>query len=85
MIDQACRDFDIDLENSWIVGDKALDVRTGLNAGISAALVMTGYGRDHREEIENRADVLGENLLDVVRKIISLQPSTLPLLAEDAP
>jgi hypothetical protein len=37
--------FAIDLENSWMIGDKAIDVETGFNAGIKTALVLTGYGR----------------------------------------
>jgi D-glycero-D-manno-heptose 1,7-bisphosphate phosphatase len=84
MLKQAAKDFNIDLENSWIVGDKALDVHTGVNAGISAAMVMTGYGREHRGEIENSADVVGENLLDVARQITSLRPPSLTASAEDA-
>jgi len=84
MLKQAAKDFNIDLENSWIVGDKALDVQTGVNAGISAAMVMTGYGREHRDDIENRADVIGENLLEVAEQITKLRPSRLTLLTEDA-
>ena len=75
MIESACSDFDIDLENSWIVGDKALDVQTGVNAGINSAMVMTGYGREHRETIEHSAHVVGDDLLDVVAKITNSLPS----------
>jgi D-glycero-D-manno-heptose 1,7-bisphosphate phosphatase len=83
MLKQAAKDFDIDIANSWIVGDKALDIQTGVNAGISAAMVMTGYGREHRDEIENRADVIGENLLEVAEQITKLWPSRLTVLTED--
>ena len=30
MIESALADFDIDIENSWMVGDKKIDVETGL-------------------------------------------------------
>ena len=44
MIDQACRDFDIDLPRSWFVGDRASDIQTGINAGLRTALLESGYG-----------------------------------------
>ena len=69
MIRAACADFDIDLARSWMIGDKILDVETGLNAGIRSAMVMTGYGRDHSEEMEAKPDVMAENLLDATVQI----------------
>ncbi len=35
MLEDAKRDFDIDLENSIIIGDKERDIEAGLNAGLS--------------------------------------------------
>lgn len=70
MIESACADFEIDLENSWMIGDKKLDVETGFNAGISTAMVMTGYGNEHFATLERSPDVVGDTLLDAVRKII---------------
>lgn len=35
----------IDLSNSWIAGDRAIDVRTGLNAGCQGGVhLLTGHG-----------------------------------------
>jgi D-glycero-D-manno-heptose 1,7-bisphosphate phosphatase len=69
MIESACRDFAIDLENSWIVGDKALDVETGFNARIKTALVLTGYGRKDVKKLDKKPDLVAENLLEAVRLI----------------
>ncbi len=33
MIERAMSDFSIDIENSWMIGDKKIDVETGINAG----------------------------------------------------
>ena len=44
MVEQACRDFDIDLPRSWFVGDRASDIQTGINAGLKTALLASGYG-----------------------------------------
>jgi D-glycero-D-manno-heptose 1,7-bisphosphate phosphatase len=70
MIESACADFEIDLKNSWMIGDKKLDVETGFNAGISTAMVMTGYGNGDFPMLERSPDVVGDTLLDAVRKIV---------------
>ncbi len=70
MIEQATRDFLIDLENSWMIGDKAIDVETGFNAGTQTALVMTGYGRKEIENLERKPNITAENLLFAVKGIL---------------
>jgi len=47
LIYQAARDFPaIDLQRSWVVGDKATDIAFARNAGCRGILVRTGYGED---------------------------------------
>jgi D-glycero-D-manno-heptose 1,7-bisphosphate phosphatase len=70
MIEQAAKDFSIDLENSWMIGDKAIDVETGFNAKTKTALVLTGYGLKHIEKLKTKPDITSENLLHAVVKII---------------
>lgn len=73
MIQNAVEDFEIDLENSWFVGDKALDVETGRNANLKTALVLTGYGKQAVEQLENQADLTAENLLEAVKEILEMR------------
>ncbi len=70
MLESAAKDFSIDLSSSWMIGDKKIDVETGFNAGSRTALVMTGYGRSHANELDSMPDVLAENLLDAVREAL---------------
>lgn len=70
MIEQAAKDFSIDLGTSWMIGDKAIDVETGFNAKTKTALVLTGYGRKDFEEIKKKPNIAAENLLDAAKKII---------------
>jgi len=50
MLLRAADMLDIDLEGSWIIGDKASDLLTGRAAGLrGGVLVMTGHGSEHRE------------------------------------
>jgi len=43
--------LDLDLEGSYMVGDKVEDVRFGLNAGARTVLVLTGYGEASRKAL----------------------------------
>jgi len=44
MILEAAAEHDLDLSRSWMIGDKALDIEAGRNAGVRTILVETGYG-----------------------------------------
>ena len=44
MVFEAQRDFDLDLATSFLIGDKAIDIECGRNAGLRTILVKTGYG-----------------------------------------
>ncbi|MGH7784696.1 MAG: D-glycero-alpha-D-manno-heptose-1,7-bisphosphate 7-phosphatase, partial [Candidatus Binatia bacterium] len=64
MIEDACADFDIDLANSWMIGDKDLDIKTGLNAEMRTARVLTGYGKEHSRSLTCQPDMIAKNLLE---------------------
>jgi D-glycero-D-manno-heptose 1,7-bisphosphate phosphatase len=70
MIEAACEAFDIDLGRSWMVGDKELDVLTGVNAGLGTILVRTGYGSAHATSMSRRPDHFAEDLSDAVDIIL---------------
>jgi D-glycero-D-manno-heptose 1,7-bisphosphate phosphatase len=69
MIEAAMADLPIDLENSWMIGDKSLDVELGLNAGIKPILVLTGYGKKHLDSLKGKPYKVAENLLEAVKII----------------
>jgi len=62
MIDAAMRDLEIDLEKSWIIGDKKIDVETGKSAGLRTALVLTGYGSQHKALFEQLPEFIADDL-----------------------
>jgi len=47
---QAARELDIDVQRSYVVGDKASDVQLAHNAGATGILVLTGEGRAHQQK-----------------------------------
>jgi histidinol-phosphate phosphatase family protein len=44
MIQRAVTDLNIDLAQSWLIGDTTTDLQTARNAGVRSILVRTGYG-----------------------------------------
>lgn len=61
MLLQAAKDFNIDLSQSWMIGDSKNDIEAGKNAGCHCALI----GREN-----NGQDLQGDSLLEVIDKII---------------
>ena len=53
MVFEAERDHNIDLARSFLVGDKAIDIACGRNAGLRTILVKTGYGADETQAEPN--------------------------------
>ena len=46
MILEAAAEHGLDLSRSWMIGDKAIDIECGRNAGVRTILVDTGYGKN---------------------------------------
>lgn len=72
---QAARAFDIDLNMSYLIGDKKTDLDAGRAAGCRTILVRTGYGKQTEQElgIEDWPDYIADHVLAAVRWI--LQPA----------
>ena len=69
-IEQAIAKYNIDTQNSWIIGDHASDLDCGKNAGIRSVYVLTGHGEKHLPEIDAEYPVC-KNILEAVRFILT--------------
>jgi D-glycero-D-manno-heptose 1,7-bisphosphate phosphatase len=69
MLHEAARRYDIDLENSIIIGDKLADIGAGEAAGCRAVLVRTGYGADE-EKLAAPQTVVCDDLLSAVKYLL---------------
>jgi len=67
LIKQAEKEFDINLKKSFMIGDKAIDVEMGHNAGCKSILVLTGNGMKEREN--SNADFVAKDLLEAAKWI----------------
>ena len=69
MVLQAQRELNIDLANSWFIGDTTTDIQTARNAGVKAILVRTGHaGADGKNDAT--PDFVFDSLRDAVRFIV---------------
>lgn len=75
LIQQAAKDFEIDMAASWMAGDRYGDLELARNAGLRSALVLSGYGRGEWEyqshAWQHRPDLVSENLLEAVKSIVT--------------
>ncbi len=73
MVQQAAADLDLDVQRSFVVGDKWLDVGLARNAGARGVLVRTGYagGEEPMPPAGCEPEVIVDTLLDAVRWILA--------------
>jgi D-glycero-D-manno-heptose 1,7-bisphosphate phosphatase len=50
MIKKACEDFDIDLEKSWMIGDKSSDIELAKNANIANSILVSDSLETHEAD-----------------------------------
>jgi len=68
MLEEAARGQGIDLANSWMIGDKDIDVQCGRTAGCRTILVRTGYGEKH---VGSGADFIAADVAEAIERIFS--------------
>lgn len=75
LMKQAAQELNLDLEKSYVVGDRFKDVEMARNAGAKAILVLTGYGKGELECLGQsskvQADFVAEDLAEAVQWILS--------------
>jgi D-glycero-D-manno-heptose 1,7-bisphosphate phosphatase len=72
LIEQACRDLDLDPARSVTIGDRWRDIGAGFAAGTRTVLVRSGHGA-HEVKVPSdgvRADVILNNLMEAVGWIL---------------
>src|SRR5437867_2934155 len=75
MLLRAGRDLNIDLANSFMIGDRYIDVEAACAAGVVSILLRTGDGlaeiAQHGQTSPIQPDFVTDNLLDAVDAILS--------------
>ena len=75
LMKQAALELNLDLEKSYVIGDRFKDLEMARNAGAKAILVLTGYGKGELEFLgpssRVQADFVAKNLAEAVKWILS--------------
>jgi len=71
LILQAASDLHIDVQASFVVGDRVFDVGAAREAGCRSVLLKTGYGQTALKELGDlEPDYVAENLLEAAKWIV---------------
>jgi len=74
-INKAAELYNLNLADSYIIGDHPSDAKCGLNAGVEPIYLLTGHGRKHQEELTHDVRIC-ENILDAANYIINKKRTT---------
>jgi D-glycero-D-manno-heptose 1,7-bisphosphate phosphatase len=74
MVERAARDFNLDLNRCYAIGDRYRDIEAGHAAGGRGVMVLTGFGREEyeidRQCWPRQPDHVAEDLLEAVKWIL---------------
>ncbi|MEK6646318.1 MAG: HAD family hydrolase [Candidatus Firestonebacteria bacterium] len=59
---QAVQNYNIDLRNSYVIGDHPHDIEMGYNVGVSSIYLLTGHGKKHRQDLIIKPDFIATDL-----------------------
>lgn len=75
LLRRAAADLGLDLQGSFVIGDKYTDLETAFGVGARAALVLSGYGKGEMQYNSRRwprqPDFVGSDLLAAVDWVLS--------------
>ena len=69
MLEEAIKEFNIDREKSFMVGDNISDVKAGINAAVTSILVKTGHGMENIEKSEKLNIKIYDNILEFAKSL----------------
>jgi len=77
MLQEAAREYSIDLSRSYMIGDKSSDIAAGQAAGCRTILVQTGYGREQTGVQPNFIAAKFADAADLIREVQGLRQQPL--------
>jgi histidinol-phosphate phosphatase family protein len=74
-IDEIVEEFNVKIEDSWMMGDHPSDIQFGINAGCRTVFLTTGHGDRHIEDLRSlgiRPTIISDNFLTAAKGILNL-------------
>lgn len=74
-IDEIIDDFNVNIKESWMIGDHPSDIQFGMNAGCRTVFLTTGHGNKHLDDLKSlkiKPTIISDNFLEAVKEILQL-------------
>ena len=74
-IDDAVSKYNIDVKESWMIGDHPSDILFGINTGCKTVFLLTGHGKSHLQDLEKnniQPTLVSKDFLSAVRELRKL-------------
>ena len=62
--------YEIDLSESYVIGDHPHDIEMGCSAGMKSVYVLTGHGKKHRKDLNIEPNLIAPNLWEAATWIM---------------
>ena len=75
-IDEIIKDFNVNIKESWMMGDHPSDIQFGMNAGCRTVFLTTGHGDEHLDELKDleiKPTLISDNFLEAAKEILRLR------------
>ncbi|MFX0022643.1 MAG: D-glycero-alpha-D-manno-heptose-1,7-bisphosphate 7-phosphatase [Candidatus Hermodarchaeota archaeon] len=72
-IEEIIEEFNVDIKNSWMIGDHPSDIQFGINAGCRTIFLTTGHGDKHLDELISlgiKPTQICDNFLKATKEIL---------------
>jgi histidinol-phosphate phosphatase family protein len=72
-IDTTVSEYNIDIKNSWMIGDHPSDVLCGINAGCKTVFLLTGHGQEHIQDLEKNGispNIIASSFYEATKEIL---------------
>ncbi|TXT60364.1 MAG: D-glycero-alpha-D-manno-heptose-1,7-bisphosphate 7-phosphatase [Promethearchaeota archaeon] len=73
-MDEILTEYDLNIEESWMIGDHPSDVEFGINAGLNTVFLLSGHGEKHKHRLTQKKiepTLIAKDLLSAAHKIRS--------------
>jgi len=72
-VEEIINEFNVDINNSWMIGDHPSDIQFGINAGCRTIFLTTEYGDKHIDELKSlgiNPTIICDNFMDATKEIL---------------
>ena len=73
MLEEAIREFNIDRDKSFMIGDNMSDIEAGINAKVTPILVETGHGLEYIEKVSKLGIAKFKNILEFAESLCKIE------------